>query len=75
MKVGQDLVAPHSQFHVTYVLVYGESNRFEFDSPYPRTFYPGTTDLASAVPIVLNPRGEKIKADNRLGGSGGGGTR
>ena len=36
-----------------YVIVYNRPNRLDPNSPYPRTFYPGTTDLNSAQPIEV----------------------
>jgi hypothetical protein len=56
-----DHVAPGS-----YMLVFHNSNRPDPDMPYPRTFYPGSTDLKSARPIVVDGGQQILNADIRL---------
>ena len=36
-----------------YIIVYNRGNRMNPNSPFRRTFYPGTTDLSEAKPIRL----------------------
>jgi hypothetical protein len=42
-----------------YLLVYNDGGRIDADEPYPRTFYPGVSDLSSAKVIHLDP-GQKV---------------
>jgi hypothetical protein len=56
-----------------YVIVFHNSNRPDPDIPYPRTFYPGASDLKSALPIILEEGQQISNADIHL--SGGSDTR
>lgn len=68
----QDRDKGHFEFqnvgHGDYVLVYNKAGRMDADNPYPRTFYPGVTDLKSAKIIHLEA-GEKFDdADIKVAG-------
>jgi hypothetical protein len=41
-----------------YVIVYNRGNRMDPNSPFPRTFYPGTEDLSQAKPIEVKESGQ-----------------
>lgn len=43
-----------------YILVYNRINRHDPNSPYPRTFYPGTPNLQNAQPIIMKD-GQQLK--------------
>lgn len=43
-----------------YILVYNRINRKDPNSPFPRSFYPGTSDADNAAPIVLKD-GQALK--------------
>jgi hypothetical protein len=49
-----------------YLLVLNNSNRADPDAPYPRTFYPGTSDLARASRIHVTENDREINADIHL---------
>jgi hypothetical protein len=49
-----------------YVLVYNRMNRKDPNSPFPRAFYPGVSDLSAARPIVLKDGQRLSKVDLRL---------
>lgn len=42
-----------------YIIVYNRGNRMNPNSPYPRTFYPGTEDMNEAKPIEVK-EGEQL---------------
>jgi hypothetical protein len=46
-----------------YLIVYNRPNRLDPNSPFPRTFYPGTTDVNAAVPVEVN-EGQQLKKVN-----------
>jgi hypothetical protein len=46
-----------------YILVYNRPNRKDPNSPYPRTFYPGTEDLNEAKPIEVKEGDQLSKID------------
>ena len=50
-----------------YVLVYNRSNRHDPNSPYPRSFYPGTTDPQGAEPITVKDGEQLTKVNIKLG--------
>jgi hypothetical protein len=56
-----------------YILVYNDGGRIDADEPYPRTFYPGVSDLSNARVIHLAP-GQKID-DADISVTGGHATR
>jgi hypothetical protein len=43
-----------------YIIVYNRANRIDPNAPFPRTFYPGTPDLADAKPIEMK-EGQVVK--------------
>jgi hypothetical protein len=49
-----------------YVLVFNNDNEVDPDSPFPRTFYPGTSSLATAQHIVLREGEQFVNADIHL---------
>jgi hypothetical protein len=51
-----------------YLLVFNVSNMTNPDAPYPRTFYPGTSDLARASRIHVTESDWEINADMHLSG-------
>lgn len=55
-------VAPGS-----YILVFNRKNRLDPSTPYPRTFYPGVSDPAKAIPVIVK-KGEVVAADLHLSG-------
>jgi hypothetical protein len=63
----QDEEAGHFEFdNITpgvYVIVFHNSNRPDPDIPYPRTFYPGTPDFASALPLTVGDGQQILDAD------------
>lgn len=50
-----------------YVLVYNRSNRHDPNSPFPRSFYPGTTDPRGAEPIAVKDGQQLTKVNIVLG--------
>ena len=50
-----------------YVLVYNRSNRHDPNSPFPRSFYPGTTDAKDAEPIAVKDGQQLTKVNIVLG--------
>lgn len=50
-----------------YVMVYNRSNRHDPNSPYPRSFYPGTTDVRQAGRIKIKDGEQLQKIDIDLG--------
>lgn len=46
-----------------YIVVYNRANRQNPNSPFPRTFYPGTTDLSQAQPIEVKEGEQVTKID------------
>jgi hypothetical protein len=49
-----------------YVIVFHNSNRPDPDIPYPRTFYPGSPDLKTALPITVEEGQQVLNADIHL---------
>jgi hypothetical protein len=49
-----------------YVIVYNRMNREDPNSPFPRTFYPGSTDPGGAEPIALKDGQQLLKANIKL---------
>jgi len=49
-----------------YVVVYNRMNRMDPNSPFPRSFYPGSTDAGGAQPIVLKDGQQLLKANIKL---------
>jgi hypothetical protein len=52
--------------HVTpgqFVIVFHNSNRSDPDIPYPRTFYPGSLNLQTALPITMGESQQILNAD------------
>jgi hypothetical protein len=49
-----------------YILVFNNSEKPDADAPYPRTFYPGVTDFARAVPVHVAEIDREINADIHL---------
>ncbi|HEY4837213.1 MAG TPA: hypothetical protein VIH72_01310 [Candidatus Acidoferrales bacterium] len=52
----------------TYVIVFHNSNRSDPDIPFPRTFYPGTPDRQTALPIIVGDGQQILDADIRVNG-------
>jgi hypothetical protein len=50
-----------------YVMVYNRSNRHDPNSPYPRAFYPGTTDVRKAGHITVKDGEQLEQVDINLG--------
>ncbi len=50
-----------------YIIVYNRANRIDPNAPFPRTFYPGTTDVADAKPIDITKDGQVVKVRFKLG--------
>jgi hypothetical protein len=50
-----------------YVMVYNRSNRHDPNSPYPRSFYPGTTNAREAGRITVKDGEQLQKVDINLG--------
>ena len=48
-----------------YVLVYNRTNRHDPNSPYPRSFYPGTAELDNAEAITMKD-GQQLKVSMKL---------
>ena len=46
-----------------YLIVYNRPNRLDPNSPFPRTFYPGTTDVNAAVSVEVS-EGQQLKKVN-----------
>ena len=73
----QDEEKGHFEFkHVSpgkYVIVFHNSNNSDPDMPYPRTFYPASPDLKSAIPITVEEGQQVLDADIHV--SGGSATR
>jgi hypothetical protein len=53
----------------TYVVVFHNSNRADPDIPFSRTFYPGTPDRQTALPVVVGEGQQILDADIRVGGA------
>jgi len=51
-----------------YILVFNNSGQIDPDTPYPRSFYPGVSDIAKAKLIHVEPGGEVSDADIRVSG-------
>ena len=51
-----------------YILAFNNLNRADPDAPFPRTFYPGATDLAHTARIHVTENDRAIKADIHLTG-------
>jgi hypothetical protein len=51
-----------------YILVFNNSDKADPGAPYPRTFYPGVTDFARAVPLHVSEDDREVKADIHLSG-------
>jgi len=51
-----------------YTLVFNRMNRTDPNSPYPRSFYPGTPDVNDAEPIVLKDGQQLSKVNLKLQG-------
>lgn len=49
-----------------YVLVYNRTNRMDPNSPFPRAFYPGVTDLGDARPIKLRDGQQLLNVNFKL---------
>ncbi|HWW50327.1 MAG TPA: hypothetical protein VN044_01215 [Verrucomicrobiae bacterium] len=49
-----------------YILVFNRMNRMDPNSPFPRTFYPGTPDATEAEPIELQDGQQVLKANIAL---------
>ena len=47
-------------------VVYNRMNRMDPNSPFPRSFYPGSTDAGGAEPIVLKDGQQLLKANIKL---------
>jgi hypothetical protein len=50
----------------TYILVFNNANKLNPDTPYPRTFCPGTSDLSAATPIKVSEDDTAVDADIHL---------
>jgi hypothetical protein len=50
-----------------YILVFNRQNRMDPNAPFPRSFYPGTTDAQEAEPIVLKDGQQILHANMKLG--------
>lgn len=48
-----------------YIIVYNRPNRLDPNAPFPRTFYPGVTDLSDAKPIDMQ-QGQTVKVKFEL---------
>jgi hypothetical protein len=46
-----------------YILVFNRTNRTDPNSPYPRAFYPGVSDVADATPITLKDGQQLLKVN------------
>jgi hypothetical protein len=46
-----------------YILVFNRANRSDPNSPYPRAFYPGVSDVADATPITLKDGQRLLKVN------------
>jgi hypothetical protein len=46
-----------------YLIVYNRPNRMDPNSPFPRTFYPGTTDVNEAQPVEVKEGQQLTKVD------------
>ncbi len=68
----QDEEKGHFEFeHVSpgkYIVVFHNSNRPDPDMPYPRTFYPASPDLKSAMPITIEEGQQVLNADIHVTG-------
>lgn len=51
-----------------YVIVYNRANRVDPNAPFPRTFYPGTPNVADAQPIDITKDGQVVSVKFKLGG-------
>jgi len=51
-----------------YVLVFNRLNRMDPNAPFPRSFYPGTTDSTQAEPIALKDGQQLLHVNIKLGG-------
>jgi hypothetical protein len=51
-----------------YVLVYNRTNRIDPNSPYPRSFYPGSSNKVGGEPIALKDGQQLLKVNLRLRG-------
>lgn len=51
-----------------YVAVYNRMNRMDPNSPFPRSFYPGASDVGDAEPIRLKDGQQLLKANIKLRG-------
>lgn len=49
-----------------YILVFNRANRLDPDAPFPRTFYPGVSDLGHAKPIHLKDGEERLRLNLRV---------
>ena len=49
-----------------YILVFNRMNRMDPNSPFPRSFYPGTPDAAEAEPISVKDGQQLLKVNLRL---------
>ncbi len=49
-----------------YVIVYNRMNRMDPNSPFRRSFYPGSTDAQGAEPVVLKDGQQILKANIKL---------
>lgn len=52
-----------------YILVFNRTNRMAPDSPYPRAFYPGVSDLSDAKPIHLKDGEDLLHVNVKLAGA------
>jgi hypothetical protein len=52
-----------------YILVFNRTNRMAPDSPYPRAFYPGVSDLSGAKPIHLKDGEDLLHVNVKLTGA------
>lgn len=50
-----------------YIIVYNRANRIDPNAPFPRTFYPGTPNVAYAQPIDITKDGQDVKVEFKLG--------
>jgi hypothetical protein len=49
-----------------YVLVFNRTNKQDPNSPFPRAFYPGVTDIGDAKPITLKDGQDLLKVNMKL---------
>jgi hypothetical protein len=49
-----------------YVIVYNRMNRIDPNSPFPRSFYPGSLNAGGAEPLVLKDGQQLLKANIKL---------